>query len=243
MTRGDLKMSKELSLQDLNQQVESQIGDEKTRAALLATTFKGLDANTAKRAMLEGYMRGFDLQDFLKKNVYAVPFSGGYSLITSIDYARKIGMRSGVVGEDEPVYKYDENGKIVSCSVTVHKITNGHEGSYTAIVFFSEYNTGKQQWSAKPHTMIAKVAEMHALRKACPEELSQAYDESEMHAEVVTIDEPEEIDEAVLDDWLETLREAAEDSQDMLLEKWSDVPAKVKEKLTDAFNELRKNTQ
>jgi hypothetical protein len=29
-------------------------------------------------------------------------------------------------------------------------------------------------------TMIAKVAEMHALRKACPEELAKSYIEEEM---------------------------------------------------------------
>ena len=123
-------------------------------------------------------MRGFEFKDFLDKNIYAVPFGGSYSLITSIDYARKVGMRSGVVGKSAPVYQ-EQDGKIISCSVTIKKEIKGLIGDFTSLVFFDEYNTGRNQWASKPRTMIAKVAEMHALRMACPEELSQAYSEEE----------------------------------------------------------------
>ena len=57
---------------------------------ILIPTFKGLQVASAKQAMLEGMMRGFTFKDFLEKNIYAIPFSSGYSLVTSVDYVRKI---------------------------------------------------------------------------------------------------------------------------------------------------------
>ncbi len=148
---------------------------------LVATVFKNVSPALVPQAIVEGRIRGFTFKDFLEKNIYAVPFSGTYSLVTSIDWARKIGMRSGVIGENEPVYTESEtDGKVLSCSVTEKRRIGQDIGEFTAKVFFSEYTTGKNLWATKPKTMIAKVAEMHALRKACPEELSQAYVEEEM---------------------------------------------------------------
>ena len=86
-------MSKEIELVDIKKEINLKIGDKETFGVLVATTFNGLDAPKAKRAMMEGMMRGFTFQDFLKKDVYAIPFKGGYSLITSIDYSRKLGMK------------------------------------------------------------------------------------------------------------------------------------------------------
>ena len=166
--------------------VLAEIGNETTQKELVTTVFKGLDIPSMKRAVLEGHLRGFKFKDFLEKNVYAIPFGGGYSLVTSIDYARKRGMKGGIVGTDKPIYTLDEDDKIISCEVTVKKMFDGgHVGEFTAEVFFSEFNTGKQQWASKPHVMISKVAEMHALRKACPDELSQAYAEEEFEKDHV----------------------------------------------------------
>jgi hypothetical protein len=164
---------------EIKKQVTQELSNPETMNALVATTFKGLTPENVKRAMVEGYMRGFKFQDFLEKNVYAIPFSDGYSLVTSIDYARKIGMRSGVVGTSAPTYE-EKDGQVISCTITVKRKVNEYIGEYSATVFFSEYNNGKKLWINKPRTMIAKVAEMHALRKACPEELSQSYSEEEV---------------------------------------------------------------
>lgn len=177
-------MAEQSIVTTINEELNKQLTKE-TAGALLATTFKGLDAIQMKQAIMEGMIRGFNFKDFLEKNLYAIPFAGGYSLITSIDYARKIGMRSGVVGKKKPIYTYDDKGKIISCEVTIQKRVNGFVGDFTAEVFFSEYykagRNGKPSlWDQKPHTMIAKVAEMHALRMACPEEMSQLYVEEEM---------------------------------------------------------------
>jgi len=171
----------------LKEEINKQIADKESFSVLLSTTFKGLIAQVAKRAMLEGMMRGFTFEDFLQKNVYAIPFKDGYSLVTSIDYVRKVGMRSGVVGKTAPIFN-EKEGKVVSCTITVKKTTSGIVGEFSATVFFEEYTTGRNLWVSKPRTMISKVAEMHALRMACPEELSQMYIEEDMQKESIVID-------------------------------------------------------
>ncbi len=163
----------------IQQEVTEQLGNKETFTALVNTTFKAIPPELIKRATMEGMMRGFKFKDFLEKNIYAIGYGDQYSLVTSIDYARKVGMRGGVCGKSAPTYVENADGKIVSCTVTIQKFVNGIVGNFTATVFFEEYNTGKNQWKSRPRTMIAKVAEMHALRMACPEEAAQLYIEEE----------------------------------------------------------------
>lgn len=184
----------------IQEEVTRELANKQTATILLATTFKGLKPDVMPQAIMEGMIRGYDFKSFLEKDVYAVPFNQGasYSLVTSIDRARKIGMRTGVIEKGEPVYSYiEKEGKqvIEKCSVTIKRRIGNDIGSFTATVFFEEYyragktftdrSTGISQytpglWDTKPHTMIAKVAEMHALRMACPEELSKEYIEDEI---------------------------------------------------------------
>lgn len=166
-------------LQKINEEINRELADEATVRALLATTFPGFDLKLMKQALLEGMMRGLPFQDFLKKRVYAIKYGDKYSLVTSIDYARAIGMRSGVVGVEAPVYE-EKDGKLISCTVTVKRKVDEYIGSYTDTAYFDEYNTGRNLWAKMPKRMIAKVAEMAALRKACPEELEKVYEEEEM---------------------------------------------------------------
>lgn len=167
----------------VKEEINKQLANAETVKSLLDTTFKGLQPEVMKRALLEGMIRGFSFQNFLERDVYAIPYGQTYSLVTSIDYSRKIGAKSGVVGVEAPKY-VEDGGKIISCSVTVHKrFPDGYVGDFTAEVFMDEYSTGRNLWSSKPRTMISKVAEMHALRKACPEELAQAYVAEEMERE------------------------------------------------------------
>lgn len=177
-------MSETKSITVLNKEISKELADPAVGRALLATTFKGLSDESMRKAIFEGMIRGFKFKDFLEKNVYAIPYGQGYSLVTSIDYSRKIGMKSGVVGKSAPIFTYEENGAIESCTVTIKRRVDKDIGEFTATVFFDEYNTGQNQWSKKPRTMIAKVAEMHALRMACPEALSQAYIEDEFAKDV-----------------------------------------------------------
>jgi hypothetical protein len=188
-------------LEIITKEINTELEKVEIQKVLLTTTFKGLNLANMKTAMFEGMSRGFTFKDFLEKNIYAIPFKDGYSLITSIDYARKIGMRSGVIGKSEPTYEIDDSqfakeykianpnskDKIISCAITIKKMINGVIGEFSERVYFDEYYKSNQYknslWDTKPRTMIAKVAEMHALRMACPEELSQAYVEEEMEKE------------------------------------------------------------
>jgi hypothetical protein len=235
------------SIEIYNEEISREISNPSTQRALLATTFKGLEINAMKQAMLEGMMRGFSFKDFLEKNVYAIPFKGGYSLITSVDYARKVGMRSGVVGKSAPVYETDEQGNIISCEITIKKMIGEHIGEFTARVYFTEYYAGYKNpdgsikknnygelkpnlWDTKPRTMIAKVAEMHALRMACPEELSQAYLEEEVGEKL----EKENFDLSSYEAELRMV-ETLEDLKNV----WATFPAEVKLKLVDLKDELK----
>jgi hypothetical protein len=167
---------------EIQSEIKKELANKEVMNALVTTTFKGLDTRNIYLAVQEGMMRGFNFQDFLEKNIYAIPFKGGYSLVTSVDFARKQGMRSGVVGESEPIYE-EKDGKLVACTITVKRKIDGYIGEYTAKVYFDEYTTGRNLWLSKPRTMLAKVAEMHALRKACPEEMAQLYTVDELGGE------------------------------------------------------------
>ena len=223
---------KKESIVAIQEEINGQLASKEVVSALVATTFKGLDMNLIKRAIMEGMMRGFQFKDFLEKNVYAVPFSGTYSLVTSVDYARKVGMRSGVVGKSAPVFEEKDN-QIVSCSVTIKRKINDYVGDYTATVFFREYSTGKNLWVSKPRTMISKVAEMHALRMACPEELAQSYVEEEVQKETTL-----ELPDAKVGGYrkkLEAVKNMAE-----LKAVWSGLPIQAKKELSVIKEELKK---
>src|SRR3990167_6928745 len=129
----------------IQEEINKQVANKDVMNALVTTTFKGLNVQNIKRAIMEGMMRGFEFKDFLEKNVYAIPFKDSYSLVTSVDYARKIGMRSGIVGTSAPIYTEKDN-VITSCTITVKRKIADYIRDYSATVFFSEYNTGRNLW-------------------------------------------------------------------------------------------------
>lgn len=232
----------QISILKIKQDIDKQLASKEVMNALIGTTFKGLNELSVKQAIMEGVLRGFMFKDFLEKNVYAIPFSGGYSLITSIDYARKIGMKSGVVGKSAPIYEtvVDEgDGKesIVACTITIKKQTeSGYVGDFTETVYFNEYTTGKNQWLTKPRTMIAKVAEMHALRQACPEELAKAYveEEFEQEAQKPSSTELSEEDKIAHTEKLESATDLAE-----LATFWANLPGNAKIALKDVKESIK----
>jgi len=119
--------------------------------------------------------------DPLMKQLYFIKYGDKVSYVTSIDGYRIIAHRTNeFAGTDEPKYDYDKNGKVTHCTVTVHKMVLGEKCGFTAKVKFDEYTTGQNLWKKMPETMIAKVAEAHALRKAFPQDLSGIYTTDEM---------------------------------------------------------------
>jgi len=219
----------------IQEEIKNELANPEVLKALVATTFKGLNQAVIPQAITEGMIRGFKFKDFLEKNIYAIPYGNSYSLVTSIDYARKIGMRSGVVGKSAPSFESDENGKVIACTVTIKKIVEEHIGEFTETVYFNEYSTGRNLWTSKPRTMIAKVAEMHALRMACPEELSQAYVEEEFEKE----DKPESptLDEAKIAEY-KTKLESAKTLRE-LNSVWSALPIQAKNTLENFAREMK----
>lgn len=123
--------------------------------------------------------------DPLTRQIYFVKRAGRMTIQTSIDGFRVIAERSGMyAGQDEPIYTYDDKGEILKCAITVYKFS-GNGTRYpaaTGVAFYKEYypNPVMLQKTLK-HTMIAKVAEALALRKAFPQDLSGLYTSDEMH--------------------------------------------------------------
>ena len=106
---------------------------------------------------------------------------------TSIDGFRVIAERSGNYGgQSEPIFT-EVDGKLVSCKVSVFRFHNDvrYEAA-VAVAYWEEYcqrnNEGKPMglWAKMPHTMLSKVAEALALRKAYPQDLSGLYTGDEM---------------------------------------------------------------
>jgi phage recombination protein Bet len=106
---------------------------------------------------------------------------------TSIDGFRVIAERSGVyAGQSEPEFMED-NGKLKCCKVRVYKFNgNNRYEAAVGVAYWDEYvQMGKDSkpsglWAKMPHTMLSKVAEALALRKAFPQDLSGLYTADEM---------------------------------------------------------------
>lgn len=125
--------------------------------------------------------------DPLAKQISLIKFGGQFTIITTIDGYRAIAEQTGqYAGSDAPVFTFtsevtrDGKAKPDTCTVTVHKLIQGNTYPFSAMVYFEEYDTGNGNWSKMPRTMLAKVAESHALRKAFPAVMSGMYEESEM---------------------------------------------------------------
>lgn len=230
-------MSDKSQVAIINDEIKKQLANEGAVRTLLATTFKGFDQVLMKQALFEGMLMGFDFKDFLSKDVYAIKYGSAYSLVTSIDLNRKIAMRSGLAGINEPVYSFNSDStKVEKCSVTVKRRVDGNVDEYTATVYFNEYTTGKNLWSSKPMTMIAKVAEMHALRKAFPEQLAKSYVAEEQERTIIQA----EIVEDNLEEWKEKLEKASLVSKEEFQKVWVGLPGTIKKKLEDFKAEIMK---
>lgn len=135
--------------------------------------------------------------DPLLKQIYAIPrkskdANGQWTtkmvIQTAIDGYRLIAERTGKYSPGrEPTYTYDNNGRLVSATSYVKKMTDDgtwHEISATA--FWNEYvQTNKEGvptdfWRRMPHGQLAKCAESLALRKAFPAQMSNVRTFEEM---------------------------------------------------------------
>ena len=119
---------------------------------------------------------------------------------TSIDGFRVIAERSGsYAGQDEPEFIEDGN-KLVCCKVRVYRWNNSTRYlASVGVAYWDEYVPKEPQdamWKKMPHTMLSKVAEALALRKAFPQDLSGLYTSDEMNQ----ADAPNKLEDAPAQD-------------------------------------------
>jgi phage recombination protein Bet len=156
--------------------------------------------------------------DPLTRQIYCIHRGGKMNIQTSIDGFRVIAERSGDYGgQDEPEFVEDD-GKLTCCKVRVYKFRGDQRyQASVGVAYWNEYfpQDNNFMWKKMPHTMLSKVAEALALRKAYPQDLSGLYTNDEMqqsdsgmnghtqdvpHAEpivgqTVTVEDPRSVDE------------------------------------------------
>jgi phage recombination protein Bet len=122
--------------------------------------------------------------DPMTRQIYFMKRGGKVTIQTSIDGFRVIAERSGdYAGQDEPIFIKGEDGQLY-CKVTVYRFRNDvRYPAAVGVAYWSEYVPQQGQdfmWKKMPHTMLSKVAEALALRKAYPQDLSGIYTSDEM---------------------------------------------------------------
>jgi phage recombination protein Bet len=188
--------------------------------------FRGLDndnlqifLHACKRTKLDPFMR--QIYAVMRKNYKTN--TEDMTIQTGIDGYRLIAERTGKYSPGrEPTYSYNGEGKIISATAFVKKMTDDgtwHEVAATA--FFEEYCQMTKEYQGKPsqptqfwlkmgHTMIAKCAEALALRKAFPNDLSGIYTKEEMEQADCEISDCGDSDNSVAKLQIEQLKQDQE---------------------------------
>lgn len=113
-----------------------------------------------------------------------------WSVELGVDGARNRAAATGdYAGSDEPEYDSEEADFPKWCKVTVWRKVGKDRHAFTAKCRWGEFKAAPPNdfmWKTKPYHMLAKVAEMQALRKAFPEAVPAAGEDEE--AQVVNED-------------------------------------------------------
>ena len=159
-------------------------------AAGLVTKGRNGQQELAPRATVEAFLqhcRRTQL-DPIARQIYAICRKGRWGIQISIDGARLIAERSGKYAGQTPV-EWTGDGQTwtqvwldrqppAAARVGVHR-SDFREPLY-AVANFEAYAAGGPMWDKMPALMIGKCAEMLALRKAFPQDLSGLYSTEEM---------------------------------------------------------------
>lgn len=149
-------------------------------------------------------------------------------IVVSIDGQRHIAEKTGNYRADDHAPRFEVDTAIkgalnpqglVSAEVSVYKFSHGEWFPVTAVAYWDEavpisqvweggkptdkqqISPGKDGWKKMPRLMLAKVAEMMALRKAFPDTFSGLYGEAEMdRGEVLDLTPSEWAEKAEQDD-------------------------------------------
>lgn len=121
--------------------------------------------------------------DPLARQIYCIHRAGKMTVQTSIDGFRVVAERTGDYGgQDEPEF-IEVDGKLICCKVSVYKFRGDiRYKASVGVAYWDEYfpQDNNFMWKKMPHTMLSKVAEALALRKAYPQDLSGLYTNDEM---------------------------------------------------------------
>lgn len=144
----------------------------------------------APRATVEAFLAHCQRTglDPIARQIYAICRKGRWGIQVSIDGARLIAERSGKYAGQTPV-EWTADGQTwtdvwlakdapAAARVGVHR-ADFKEPLY-AVANSAAYNAGGPMWQKMPALMIGKCAEMLALRKAFPQDLSGLYSTEEM---------------------------------------------------------------
>jgi phage recombination protein Bet len=139
--------------------------------------------------------------DPFARQIYSIKRSGRHVTQISIDGARLIAQRTGrYAGQDGPFWCGEdgvwrdvwlENKPPSAAKVLVFLL--GTERGTPGVALWKEYNISNDMWKRMPALMLSKCAEMLALRKAFPMELSGLYAAEEMEQADNVIDMPARI--------------------------------------------------
>jgi phage recombination protein Bet len=125
--------------------------------------------------------------DPFSRQIYAISRGGKMTVQVSIDGFRTIAARSGLYGGSVTEWCGEDgiwcdvwlgSGNPSAAKTTVWR--NGSPHPFVGVAKFSSYSQGQGLWGKMPDTMIGKVSESLALRKAFPAELSGLYTKEEM---------------------------------------------------------------
>ena len=134
------------------------------------------------------------LNPFIRE-AYLVKYGGNATIITGKDVFTKRaarnesceGFRAGVIVLNSAGQTVDREGSALFPQIGevllggwAEVYMRGYQVPIKDTVSLSEYSTGKSGWAKMPGTMIRKVALVHALREAMPEEFCGLYDSAEM---------------------------------------------------------------
>lgn len=120
----------------------------------------------------------------MDKLIHPVKRGGKVAFQSSIDYLRAESESAGDYrGMKQPVFDYDDHGKLESATVTVLREIEGHIVEFTATAYWDEFFPGEAlgfMWKKMPRHMLAKCAEALARRQAWPKKLADLYTPEEM---------------------------------------------------------------
>jgi phage recombination protein Bet len=154
-------------------------------------------AEVASRHNLDPFTKQVHLVKYRKKD--GERYVDAYAVIIGIDGYRARATSSGrhagtedakfnITSDGKHVTAAEliaKNGKLLTATVTVHKIVSGMKVPFTHTCVLSEFSSGKQKWHPQygmQYQMLAKCAEAFALRKAFPNETAGLAVEEELAA-------------------------------------------------------------